>query len=113
MEENCNGNGKWRQEIRNLNINYLNLVKHLGAMPEGSGYAQTMLGLDIDRFNLLVGLDSKTLRLMADVRVLLFRPRLSDLTSVSKLCKKGSVDRANSILAAALTASDAAKEEEA
>lgn len=107
MEEN----GNWRQKVRNLNLNYLNLVKEIGAIPDSSGYAQTVLGLDGDRLKLLVDLSHQALQVMADVPVLLFRPRLGDLSGSIKLCRKGNMDRATSLLVAGVTA-DSAKEGE-
>lgn len=105
--ENGNGDRNWRQEIRNLNYFYLNLIKQIGAMPEGSSYAQTVFGLDGERFNLLAGIDSRAMHLLADTRVMLFRPKLSDLDRFIKLCQKDSVDRAASLLVAAVSANTA------
>jgi hypothetical protein len=106
--ENGNGNGNeignWRQQLKNVNLWLLTLVKTLGTTPEGSDYAQNQLGLDLDRFGLLMSLDPETMHLLADQGFLLFRPRLNDLDSFIKLCRKGNVDRAASLLAASVSA---------
>jgi hypothetical protein len=108
-----NGNRSWRQRVKELNLNYLHLVKEMASLPEGPGYAQAMLGLDDDRFKLLEELNNEIMEVMAGMGVLLFRPRLNDLTGSLKLCQKGKVDRAASLLVAGISADGPAQEGEA
>jgi len=107
--EKENGNSNWRQEIRRLNLKYLNIVKQIGALPEQRGYAQTVLRLDDDMLKLLMSLAAEELEKMAEVGMPLFRLKLADLKIFQNLNQKGNADRANSLLSAALVA-DGAKE---
>lgn len=107
--EKENGNSNWRQEIRRLNLKYLNIVKQIGALPEQCGYAQTVLRLDDDMLKLLMSLAAEELEKMAEVGMPLFRLKLADLKIFQNLNQKGNADRANSLLSAALVA-DGAKE---
>ena len=105
--EKENGNGNWRQEIRRLNLEYLNIVKQIGTMPEQRDYVQTVLRLDDDMLKLLMSLAAEELNKMADVGMPLFRLKLADLKIFQNLNQKGNADRATSLLSAALVADGA------
>jgi len=106
-------NGNWRHMFRKLNMQYLNLIQHLGIAPEQREYAQTVLGLNEDIIKLITGLDTDGRRQLADLGAPLFRLQLPDLVNAQQLYEKGRLDQASSMLTAALADGDRERGKEA